>query len=133
MKHLKLVSALVLTVVLFSMSSCGSGTSPSDTIKKAYDLMKTKDFEKLTTLYVKNDGEKFSEEEAKKMEGLFGMAAKEEFENKDGLKNIVIEKETIDEDGNGARVVYIVNFKNGDSEKEDARLIKIDGKWFIKV
>ncbi|UMB54286.1 DUF4878 domain-containing protein [Lutibacter sp. A64] len=133
MKHLKLASALLLTIVLFSVSSCGSGTSPGDTIKKAYDLMKAKDFEKVTTLYVTGEGKKFSEEEAKKMEGLFGMAAKEEFDNKDGLKNIVIDNETIAEDGNSARVDYTVNFKNGDSEKENAKLIKIDGKWFIKV
>lgn len=67
------------------------------------------------------------------MEGLFGMVVKEEFESKDALKNIVIDKETIDEDVNGAKVIYTVNFKNGDSEKEDARLVKIDGKWFIKI
>lgn len=133
MKHLKLASALLLTIVLFSVSSCGSSTSPGDTIKKAYDLMKAKDFEKVTNLYVTGEGKKFSEEEAKKMEGLFGMAAKEEFDNKDGLKNIVIDNETITEDGNSARVDYTVNFKNGDSEKENAKLIKIDGKWFIKV
>jgi len=133
MKHLKLVSVLLFTAVIFSISSCGSSSSPSDTIKKAYDLMKAKEFEKVTNLYVTSEGKKFSEEEAKKMEGLFGMAAKEEFESKDGLKNIVIDKETIDEDGNGAEVEYTVNFKNGDSEKEDAKLVKLDGKWFIKV
>jgi len=133
MKNLKIATVLLVTTVLFSFSSCGSGTSPSDTIKKAYELMKSKDFNKVTDLYVTRDGEKFSEEEAKKMEGLFGMAAKEEFDDKGGLKNIVIDKETITEDGNSANVKYTVNFKNGDSEKEDARLIKIDGKWFIKV
>lgn len=133
MKHLKLVSVLLLTAVLFSVSSCGSGSSPSDTIKKAYDLMKAKEFEKVTALYVTRDGKKFSEEEAKKIEGLLAMAAKEDFDSKEGLKNIVIDNETIDEDGNGAKVEFTVNFKNGDSEKEDASLIKIDGKWFIKV
>lgn len=133
MKHLKFLPVLLLTAIIFSLSSCGSGSSPSDTIKKAYDLMKAKEYEKVTTLYVTRDGKKFTEEEAKKMEGLFGMAAKEQFDTKDGLKNIVIDEETIDEDGNGAKVVYTVNFKNGDSDKEDARLIKIDGKWFIKM
>jgi hypothetical protein len=133
MKHLKLLLVLLLTAVVFSVSSCGSGSAPSDTIKKAYDLMKTKDFEKVTALYVTRDGEMFSEEEAKKMEGLLGMAAKEEFDSKDGLKNIVIDEETIEEDGQTAKVKYTVHFKNGETEKEDVQLIKIDGKWFIKM
>jgi uncharacterized protein YchJ len=133
MKHLKLVSVLLLSVVLFGVNSCGSESSPSNTVKTAYHLMKSKDFEKVTALYVTRDGKKFSEEEAKKIEGLLGMAAKEDFDSKNGLQNIVIDKETIDEDGNEAEVEYTVNFKNGDSEKEDASLIKIDGKWYIKV
>lgn len=68
MKNFKLVTILFLTAILFGISSCGngSGSSPSDTIKTAYDLMKSKNFEKVTALYVTRDGKKFSEEEAKK-------------------------------------------------------------------
>ncbi|WP_298263922.1 DUF4878 domain-containing protein [uncultured Lutibacter sp.] len=133
MKQLKFFLVLFLTTVFLSISSCSSGSAPSDTIKTAYDLMKSKNFKKVAALYVNHDGEKFSEEEAKKMEGLLGMASKEEFDKKNGLKNIVIDEETISEDGNSAKVKYTVHFKNGDSEKEDAKLIKMNGKWFIKM
>lgn len=133
MKNSKLISVLLLSIVVFIFSSCRSSSSPSDTIKTAYDLMKSKEFEKVAALYVSRDGEKLSEEEAKKLEGLIGMGAKEDFDSKDGLKNIVIDEETIDEDGLNARVKYTVHFKNGDTDKEDAKLIKISGKWFIKL
>lgn len=133
MKNLKLMSILVLSIVVFIFSSCGSSSSPGDTIKKAYELMKSKDFDKVVTLYATRDGKKLSEEEAKKMEGLIGTSAKKDFDSKDGLKNIVIDEETIDDDGLNARVKYTVHYKNGDTKKENAKLIKIDGKWFIKI
>lgn len=131
MKHLKLVSVLLLTVVLFCVSSCGNSSAPSDTLKTAYDLMKSKDFEKVIKLYVNRDGEKFSEEEAKKLEGFIGMSAKKEFDSKEGLKNIVIDEEIIEDDGLSANIKYTVHFKNGDTDKEEVKLIKIDGKWYI--
>lgn len=50
MKQVKIVSILLLTAIVVSISSCRSKSSPSDTIKKAYKLMKTQDFEKVTAL-----------------------------------------------------------------------------------
>lgn len=87
---------------------------------------------KVAALYVSDKGEKFSEAETKKIEGLIAMAA-EQWDKKDGLKNIEITEEIIEEDGNSAKVKFITNFKNGDSKNEKAKLIKIDGKWFIKI
>ncbi|WP_299523164.1 DUF4878 domain-containing protein [uncultured Lutibacter sp.] len=133
MKNLKIYTILLIAAVAFSLNSCSSVTSsPGDAIVEAYDFMKNKQFEKASKIYISGKGEKFSEAEAKKMEGLAAMAF-EQHEKKDGIKNVEITEETIAEDGKSAKVKFTVHFNNGDTDNENADLLKIDGKWFIKV
>jgi len=133
MKNLKIYTILLIAAVAFSLNSCSSVTSsPGDAIVEAYDFMKNKQFEKASKIYISGKGEKFSEAEAKKMEGLAAMAF-EQHEKKDGVKNVEITEETVAEDGKSAKVKFIVHFNNGDTDNENADLLKIDGKWFIKV
>ena len=132
MKNFKFYSSFLIVAVIFCFSSCSSTSAPGDTVIKAYDLMMNNQAEKAVALYVSGEGKKLSDDESKKMEGLVGMA-NDQWNKKDGLKNVEITEEKIDEDGNTAKVNFVVNYKNGDSEKDDADLIKIDGKWFIKL
>ncbi len=132
MRNLKFYGFFLALTIAFSFNSCSSSSSPGDTVVKLYDLMKANQPEKVAALYVSHKGEKFSEAETKKIEGLIAMAA-EQWDKKEGLKNIEITEEIIEEDGNSAQVKFITNFKNGDSENEKAKLVKIDGKWFIKI
>jgi len=134
MKHLKNLSVLITVIASIGFMACSTGSAtPSGTVEKYYDLVKNKDFESATKMLVTHDGEKFSEEEAKKVEGLLGTMAQDQIEKKEGIKNITIEEEKIDEDGNWASVFYTIEYGNGDTDKEDGRLFKIDGKWFLKV
>jgi uncharacterized protein YchJ len=134
MRNLKFYGLFLALTIAFSFNSCStsSTSSPGDTVVKLYDLMKSNKTAKVAALYVSDKGEKFSEAEAKKIEGLAAMAS-EEWNKKDGLKNIEITEESIEEDGNSAKVKFITNFNNGDSKNEKAKLIKIDGKWFVKI
>ena len=54
-----------------------------------------------------------------------------ENEKKDGIKKITIHEEKIAEDGLSARVKYTIEFGDGSTDKENAKLKKIDGKWFM--
>lgn len=128
MKHFKILS-IVFVFIAISFTSC-STSSPGDVIKKSYDLIKAEKYEAVTELYVKKGGEKLSKDEAKKVEGLFGMAASE-MQKKDGYKSITIENEEISEDGDSAHVEYTIEYKNGDNEQQDSKLLKVDGKWYI--
>ena len=56
-----------------------------------------------------------------------------EFEKKDGIKNIEIIEDNIDEDGKTSKVKFKVHFNNGDSKNEKVNLINIDRAWFIKL
>lgn len=129
MKNFKILSVLILAVTAFTFLACSSG-SPSDVVQKSYKLMKAKDFKAVSELYVKDGGEKLSEDEAKKIEGLLGMGYTEN-EKKDGLKKITIDEEKIAEDGLSARVNYTIEYGNGNTDKERAKLLKVNGKWFM--
>jgi len=135
MKNSTIYKAFISLLIIFCAISCGNAitsSSPGDTIVKAYDFMKNKEFEKASKMYVTRNGKEFSEAEVKKMEGLAAMAY-EQHEKNDGVKNIEVTEETIAEDGNSAKVKYIIHFKNGDTDNETTNLLKKDGKWFIKV
>jgi hypothetical protein len=133
MKNLKIYAIFLVLAVAFSLNSCSSGTSaPGDAIVKAYDFMKNKEFEKAAKMYISGKGEKFTEGEAKMMEGLCSMAF-EQWQGKDGIKNVEMTEEIIAEDEKSAKVNFTVLFNNGDTDNKKADLLKIDGKWLIKI
>ena len=133
MRNFKIYAIFLIAAVAFSLTSCSSSSSsPGNAVVKTYDFMKNKDFDKASKMYVTKKGEAFSEEDAKKMEGLVAMAY-EQWQKKDGIKNIEITEETIEEDGNSAKVKFIIHFNNGETDNENANLSKKDGKWFLQV
>jgi len=133
MKNSKIFAALIALTIVFCLTSCSTGSStPGDTIVEAFDLMKNKEFDKAAAMYVTKDGEKLTGEDAEKINGLIEMAYAQ-FEKKEGIKNVVIEKETISEDGLSAEVEFTTYFNNGDSDNQDAKLLNKNGKWFIKL
>ena len=132
MKNLKIYTILLVLAASFSLTFCSSTSSPGDTVVKAYDLIKANQAKKVAAMYVTGKGEKLSEAETKKMEGLVPMAI-EQWNKKDGLKNVEVSEEIIEEDGNSAKVKFTVHFNNGETDNEKAKLVKIDGKWFLKI
>ena len=134
MKNLKILASLIILSFVLSFIACsGSSTnSPAGAITKTFDLIKNKEFEKVSKMYVTDRGETLSEAETKKMEGLVAYAY-EEHQKKDGIKNIDINEETISEDGNSAKVKITIHFNNGETDNNTSNLIKKDGKWFLKL
>jgi uncharacterized protein YchJ len=133
MKNLKFYSSLMIIASVFCLISCSSGSSsPSEAIIKTYDYVNTNQAKKVAAMYVTKKGEKLSEDEAKKMESIVPMAI-EEWNKKDGFKNIEITEETINEDGNSATVKFIINYKNGDTSNEKVKLLKIDNEWLLII
>lgn len=131
MKCFKFLPVLVTIIATASFMACSSGgSSPGAVIEKSYDLMKSKDFESVSKLYMNKDGSKLSDEEYKKLEGLVGMGYSE-FEKKGGIGDITIDEEKISEDGKTATINYTVQYKNDKLKKENAKLIKVDGKWYM--
>ena len=132
MKNLKFYAIFLIVAVSFSLTFCSSTSSPGDTVIKVYDLIKSNKGEQAAAMHVTSKGEKLSKDELKKMAGLAGMAV-EQWNEKGGLKNVEVTEETIEEDGNSAKVKFTIHFKNGETDDEKANLLKKDGKWFLQL
>jgi len=134
MKILKTFLSLTLIITMFSLNSCSGvdTNSPSDVVETSFKLLKNKEYDKLSKLYVTGDGERLSEDEIKKVEGLLGMAY-DENQKKDGVKNITIDNEEIMEGGTTAKVKYTITYGNGKTNTETAKLYNIDGDWYLSI
>jgi hypothetical protein len=135
MKQLKIYSMLLIIAITGSLISCSSSSasnSPGEVIIKSFDLLKSKQYDKIAKLYAQGDGKLLTNEETTKIEGLVGMAAGEH-EKKGGIKDVTINEEIISEDGTTAKVKYTINYKNGKTTSDKANLIKVNGKWYMKI
>jgi hypothetical protein len=135
MKNSTIFKMLLTAILIIAFTACGTSTksnAPGDTVKSLFKTVQNKQFDKTAAFYVTKDGEKLSDEELKKLEGMFGMAAKE-YDKKDGIDKIEITEETISEDGNSAKVKYILHFKNGDTDNDTMSLIKVNGDWAVQI
>ncbi|MDX1829117.1 MAG: DUF4878 domain-containing protein [Lutibacter sp.] len=134
MKNSTFYLTLLVLVISISLTSCGKGGSdtPSKAVIALFDSMKNKDFEKSAAMFVNNKGKKLSKEEAKKIEGLIGMMAKE-YEKKGGFDKVTIDEEKINKDGNSAKVYYTTHYKNGKTKKDNMNLIKVNDKWVFEA
>lgn len=134
MKKFKVLSVLLTLTLIVGLVSCSSGKkdTPGDSVTTLFKHIKDKDYAAAASLYVTKKGEKLSEEEAKKIEGLLAMASKE-YEKKGGLDKVTVEEETINDDGESAKVKTTIHYKNGKTDNETMYLNKVDGKWLIKI
>lgn len=135
-KHSGLLAAMTLVFVL-GLFSCGGGgitggNTPGDKVKKGLKMLYDKQYDAVVKLYVKKDGVKLTEEESAKLVGMMPMALKEK-ESKQGLKEVEIIEETISEDGKNATVKYKLIYNNGDTDNDNAKLIKVDGDWYFVI
>lgn len=134
MKKRNIITALMAVAVAAFMFSCGGGggKSPGDTIKAYWKAVGNGDYEKATEYVVKKDGTKLNDEEKTKVSGMISMG-KSEFEKNDGYKDIKIIKEEIAEDGKSAKVEFDIIYNNGETEKENQKMLKVDGGWYVPI
>lgn len=123
-------------VFMAGLQSCGGGgilnNTPGATVKKAFNLMAEKNYEKVIQMYTKKDGTAFTEEENGKLLGLMNMASAE-ITKKEGIKSIDIIEEKIAEDGKTATVKWKITYGNGEIDDSDGELIKVGNDWKLVV
>jgi hypothetical protein len=132
MKKLSLLLGAITLVLILGLQSCGgggaTGNSPGATVKKAFNLLADKKFDKAAEMYTKKDGTAFTEEEKGKMLGLMSMASAKLTEKK-GLKSLEIVEEKIAEDGKTANVKWKITYGNDETDTDNGNLMKVDGDW----
>ena len=131
--------AFVFTVSLVSifLFSCGGGASsggdsPSKAVEKLFDYVKSKNYDKATSMFFLEEEKKLSDAEAQKIKALL-MAADEEYSKKGGIKNVVILSEKINDDGVSGKVDFKVVYGNGDEDEQSYNLKKTDGVWKLQA
>jgi len=81
---------------------------------------------------ISSNGKEMDQESKAKLTGLMAMG-KAQSDKKEGIKSLDVITEEIAEDGNTAKVKVKFTFGNGDSNEEDYKLVKENGKWMITI
>jgi len=133
MKTTKIVLCFLVLGAFFFLHSCGgpSSGSPSSTVKTFIDKM-AKGESEAAIACISSNGKEMDQESKAKLIGLMAMG-KAQSDKKQGIKNLDVLNEVIAADGNTATVKVKFTFGNGDTNEEDYKLVKENGKWLITI
>ncbi|MEI6883684.1 MAG: DUF4878 domain-containing protein [Bacteroidota bacterium] len=132
-----ILSGFLFAVLLSSCGGSGAGggilsKTPSDVVKTALNNLKAKDYPGVIKYYVRKDGVAFTKEDTQKFNGLCAWAS-QEYDKKQGLKEVQIIEEKISDDGNTATVKYKLLFNNNTDSEDKVNLKKVNGDWFMVI
>ncbi len=133
MKATKILFSFLMMGAFFVLFSCGgaSSNSPSSTVKTFVDKMKNGEFEAAIACISLN-GKEMDQESKAKLTGLMAMG-KAQSDKKEGIKSLDILNEEIAADGNTAKVKVKFTYGNGETNEEEYKLVKENGKWLITI
>ncbi|MCD7971878.1 MAG: DUF4878 domain-containing protein [Candidatus Azobacteroides sp.] len=122
-------------LLLFILPACSSEGTPSATVEKFGEYMKSEKYDKILDLM--DMGEDITDAQLNFTRQLFSstmeVAAKEMKEQNGGLKKIEAVSEERSADGKEATVKTRTYFENGETEDGEMDLVLIDGKWKMKT
>ncbi|RLD66365.1 MAG: hypothetical protein DRI84_04955 [Bacteroidetes bacterium] len=130
MRKMTFVLGFIFVSLMVFTTSCGSSSSPGDTIQDYYTAMENGDTDKIISM-IDNDGEELSEKDREKFVAMVGMA-KEQIEKKGGIKSYEILEETISEDGTEATVKTKTIYGDDSEDEGSSKLVNIEGEWKIR-
>lgn len=127
----KLFFALFSALALFVFVGCSSPKTPGDTVLNYVDMISSGDYDKLVDeMYVEEGAP--ADEVAEFKTGFKAMAQdkmSKKLEEKGGIKDAVIEKEEISEDGMTAKVSVKITYNDGSEETDNWDLQKSGDDW----
>lgn len=126
------VLVLVLTITAISCGSGSSGSTPSDAVEKLFKYIKAEDYDNAISMFYFEENEEMSDADMQKIKALL-MAENEEYEKKGGLKDIEIVEESVDDDGTSGDVDFKIIYGNGDEDKRNYDVRKVNGNWKLEL
>lgn len=120
-----------LAVVALVATSCGSDNSPKGVAEKAVACIQEKNYEGYVDLmYIREKEGENIEEQKKAFAEMLKSKADKQFEKREGIKAYEVTGETVDEDGQSAKVDMKITYGNGEEETQTLPLRKDDnGDW----
>jgi hypothetical protein len=131
MKKVSVVLLVVAMAISLSLVSCGGGggSTPADLEKNLWTYVQKGDYEKAIKYWADISVDGDTKDQMKTMTSMFAEKMKSTMEEKDGLKEFKIVKETISDDGETATVDVSFTYGNGSTEEQSNKYTKVDGKW----
>jgi len=130
MKKVSVVLVLLAMTIGLSLVSCGGGGStPADLEKNLWTYVQKGDYEKAIKYWADISVDGDTKDQMKAMTTMFAEKMKNSMEEKGGLKEFNIVKETISEDGESATVDVALTYGDGSTDEQSNKYVKVDGKW----
>ncbi len=128
------IAGILLSIYITSCGGSGSilSKSPSDVVKASVNDIMEQKYSDAVKYFVRKDGEKFTDQDIAKLNGLLLMVYQEAQEKK-GVSEIQVIEEKIEPDGTSAYVKYKLIFKDGTEKGADSHLRKVDGNWLMII
>lgn len=128
----KLFTLFAVAVAMFMASCAGAPATPSDAAVEYYQYVANGDYEAFADAihFDTTNPEEIAEGKAMVV-SLYKEKAAPQMEAKSGVKSVEATGETISEDGNTANVQLKVIYGDGSEKTEDAKMVKVEGKWLL--
>ena len=134
MKNLNLVHVFLLAVVVSVLAACSGGEkTPGQIEMSIWNTIESGNYEKAMDMWYENSAVSPDKNQADQKEFVkaFADKMKSSIEEKGGIQEVKIVSEELSEDGETAIVAVKITFKNGTTQEDDSKYIKVDGKWKI--
>lgn len=134
-RNLYVLCFLTISLMIGFASCMGdneaNNETPGDVVENFYRLVQNKEYDKAARM-CSNKGKILTVEEVQKVEKRISWSAVD-YENKNGIKEVIIIEETVIGDYVSAKVKYNIVYNNGDEDDNVQALEKINGKWYLKI
>lgn len=125
-KFKTLCAGLIMAVTVVA---CGGGSTPEETAKNYIEAVVASDLEAVVATV--NIPDESKREDIKGKLGMLIASFQDKIQKNEGFDKYEI-KDVVIKD-NEATLTVISTFKNGETNSDDLRLIKVDGKWLINL
>lgn len=126
----KIIMLMAAAIIAVAFAACGSKTSTPEDAVGAY----IKCFQKGNFAGLKDVVKYDNEEEINQVIQLCEEKAKsEEFKKSMQISSYEIEEVNMAEDGQSAKVKYILKYDNGKEDHQKSKVYLIDGKWKVDM
>ena len=124
----------VSLMCMFLFSACSADT-PGAVAKEFVSALQSGNSKKMMDCMAMDTDKEMTDSQKKQAElaaAAMAEKGKEALERKGGLKGSEVVSETIDEDGETAKVVLKLTYGDGSDEENSYKMVKQNGKWKMK-
>lgn len=120
---------MAMAIVVLAFAACGSNNSPEGTVEKMLKSYQKGDY--AAVIDQMHFSKEMSKEDKDQLVQLFAAKDRPEVEKKGGIASFELGEVEVAEDGQSARVKYVINYGDGSQKEDDQKVILVDGKWVL--